>query len=1067
MIFLKTNKEADLICIMLVFMLIVSGTPFLGALEIERPNVEAKTINRLLSNATVSEDNRTALGLSALVYKYYEEESVGMGYDQNHVIINVSSIANTRLPIQYSYQNVSYPPTTSYCPWMTEEYCDNHPPEDDVTVHFNSSNNPISGGIWVQFTEGFLFRFYGGLYKQLSGVNLYCSAWISTQGFVSLDLSQSNSSCANGIPDELFPNAVIAPLWTNLTIDNQARIVVMTVEHYEWPSTYKYFVVIWKNAKHEPDGRRLTFAVALKGHLAQNYEEMPDFKGDPIYMAYQNVDEINTNFIYGVEDQEGKKGNGSLASPFSGTLRSTNSCTLIFSQYTNNIILRRLDLGFYDTAVEQGKAAYRFVDPEIKVRGTYLENRTAGGTNDFLEYLDPIFEVVSVIDGLKDLYDLSHVPVDVAANGISLGTGVGAVVTFALLTWDLIGLARDLVQIYDIHQTNGVKIDYLLDSLNNTMPPPWNKTASMRVKMSNDGVVDASLNAVFALIMLPKNDFSITHNLTITATAIYQEYDTEIMAWGNSKDVHSNVSMIMGPDNNNGFETATAKEDGSYGADPMLWLANYGYDTQDFYKVYLYNETGVYVNVTPEPYQSLQLFLYEPDNWNFPVNSSTLPYNVTQSIHHIANETGWWYINVTDPPGWGFGFYNMTIDIHAVGDINDDDWTDIYDAITLAKAYGSIPGDSNWNPTADIQKIPPSNNTIDIYDAIKLANHFGEKEWTPNESGSGMLGGLGMMSNGGIQVLSMGSPIVQVDQSQSTVYKGDTAAVNIRITDVVDLAGWEFKLYWNSTVLNCTSAVIQTPTEWQGDAQNYSQALEPVYNATHGRFWAAQAANYPAPSFNGSMAIAALTFQALQPGTTSLTLADTKLGNSTAQPIDHTDTSGSVTVYYGRYMRSDTKTVNGLNAYLLNATRTTVSMSASGAETGRGVKFGIRVWKRSSGGTETEISLDGGTGTPGAVVTRSSGSGIQSATTSVGQMNLSSTDSIVVRVYAKGVAGSTWSQIAQFTTEQLGATSLLAKTWTVYYYTWASYNRFEDYTAWKFYWGSSSRDSRIQNLQHT
>jgi predicted membrane-bound mannosyltransferase len=43
----------------------------------------------------------------------------------------------------------------------------------------------------------------------------------------------------------------------------------------------------------------------------------------------------------------------------------------------------------------------------------------------------------------------------------------------------------------------------------------------------------------------------------------------------------------------------------------------------------------------------------------------------------------------------------------------------------------------------------------------------------------------------------------------------------------------------------------------------------------------------------------------MQSGTTLLTLAETKLENSTGQPIDHAESSGSVAVYYGRYMRSD------------------------------------------------------------------------------------------------------------------------------------------------------------------
>jgi hypothetical protein len=56
------------------------------------------------------------------------------------------------------------------------------------------------------------------------------------------------------------------------------------------------------------------------------------------------------------------------------------------------------------------------------------------------------------------------------------------------------------------------------------------------------------------------------------------------------------------------------------------------------------------------------------------------------------------------------------------GDINGDGTVDIYDAITLASAFGSTPGSPNWNPNADIN----GDGIVDIYDAITLASHFGQ-----------------------------------------------------------------------------------------------------------------------------------------------------------------------------------------------------------------------------------------------------------------------------------------------------------------------------------------------------
>jgi hypothetical protein len=57
------------------------------------------------------------------------------------------------------------------------------------------------------------------------------------------------------------------------------------------------------------------------------------------------------------------------------------------------------------------------------------------------------------------------------------------------------------------------------------------------------------------------------------------------------------------------------------------------------------------------------------------------------------------------------------------GDINGDGVVDIYDALLASTAFGSKPGDPNWNPAADLN----GDGIIDIYDMIILAGHFGQK----------------------------------------------------------------------------------------------------------------------------------------------------------------------------------------------------------------------------------------------------------------------------------------------------------------------------------------------------
>jgi len=165
-----------------------------------------------------------------------------------------------------------------------------------------------------------------------------------------------------------------------------------------------------------------------------------------------------------------------------------------------------------------------------------------------------------------------------------------------------------------------------------------------------------------------------------------------------------------------------------------------------------------------------------------------------------------------------------------------------------------------------------------------------------------------------------------------------------------------------------------------------------------------------------------------------------------------------------RYFRSDQHTVNGLSAYKLLTTESAAEASAYEYSTVSYFRWGIRVWKRASDGTETEIT----SGEPVAVVARTEvGEGMQSNTWNCPETSLASTDAIVVRVYI--YHDGAWHEKAEFITEQLGAQSLDAATWTVYYYT-----RLTEYGAGfrgVFYWGIFTRtspyNSRIANFTWT
>jgi hypothetical protein len=160
-------------------------------------------------------------------------------------------------------------------------------------------------------------------------------------------------------------------------------------------------------------------------------------------------------------------------------------------------------------------------------------------------------------------------------------------------------------------------------------------------------------------------------------------------------------------------------------------------------------------------------------------------------------------------------------------------------------------------------------------------------------------------------------------------------------------------------------------------------------------------------------------------------------------------------------MSYSTWTVNGLNAYeLLTSQGTTYRLAYITEDSTLTIYFGIRVWKRSSSGTETEIT----SGTAVAIAS-GLGSGLISGTWSCPSTSLDGTDSIVVRVYA-GTSSPPTTLLATFTTEQLGAQSLDAATWTVYYYL-SKVSLGGGHYEYDFYWGTTTYNSRIENFTWT
>lgn len=55
-------------------------------------------------------------------------------------------------------------------------------------------------------------------------------------------------------------------------------------------------------------------------------------------------------------------------------------------------------------------------------------------------------------------------------------------------------------------------------------------------------------------------------------------------------------------------------------------------------------------------------------------------------------------------------------------DLNSDGKVNIYDLVLAAQAYGSVPGDPNWNEDADLAE---PYGKINIFDVVTICGYYG------------------------------------------------------------------------------------------------------------------------------------------------------------------------------------------------------------------------------------------------------------------------------------------------------------------------------------------------------
>lgn len=119
--------------------------------------------------------------------------------------------------------------------------------------------------------------------------------------------------------------------------------------------------------------------------------------------------------------------------------------------------------------------------------------------------------------------------------------------------------------------------------------------------------------------------------------------------------------------------------------------------------------------------------------------------------------------------------------------------------------------------------------------------------------------------------------------------------VNISIYRATSVYGYEFKLYYNSTLLNGTSVDEGPFLKSAGNTIFNTTDFNDYYNSTHGRLSIYCLLIGPKPGINGSGTLTTITFQTKPfKGLSILDLTETQLSDPSANPILHSVVDGAV-----------------------------------------------------------------------------------------------------------------------------------------------------------------------------
>jgi len=279
-------------------------------------------------------------------------------------------------------------------------------------------------------------------------------------------------------------------------------------------------------------------------------------------------------------------------------------------------------------------------------------------------------------------------------------------------------------------------------------------------------------------------------------------------------------------------------------------------------------------------------------------------------------------VNVTDVGqlgAWEFKLWYNTSFLDAIGvhstwlTANNTDWiplnlttgvwdekSGINDTIGRVFAGALLPLSTPFNGSGPLVTInftatDVGTCTLQLTDTV-LGGSSGPPDWITWEITHSAL-------DGDVTVLPPPLPVISLNPFEYTASApGEFFIIDVNITGVMNLQRYEFKLWFNTTLLNATGVIPGTvnppnssfiPGKMVGDPPEYKWT--PLQNMSDGFVWAG--ASFPVgQSFIGDGILMMISFTALAAGNCTLHLNETVLVNSMEVDIVHLTLDGFVAV---------------------------------------------------------------------------------------------------------------------------------------------------------------------------